>query len=347
MSTETANQLGEDALRDVAASLLGCEVGDVRRAGEGGNNRLYFLRDRHGRPYALKCYLKTEDDGRDRLGAEFDSLSFLAEQGLTCVPEAVACCRDNQIGIYDWVEGSTIETVSMDDIDAALSFQRDLYAVARRSDIAALPLASEACLSLSELGRQIRTRHARLRQIENDDLSSFLKREFLPVLETCWHDALHSYQNGGIDPAGELPLERQTLSPSDFGFHNALRAKAGLVFLDFEYFGRDDPAKMTADFLLHPGMDLSNAALRRFMAGCQEIFADDGNFRLRMAGTYPLYALRWCLILLNEFLPERWARRRFANAREEQAETYERQLAKSRATLQRADLINKGLINHG
>ena len=347
MSTDAKNQLAEDALRDVAASLLGCEVGDVRRAGEGGNNRLYYLRDGQGRPYALKHYLQAEDDSRDRLGAEFDGLSFLAAQGLKCVPEAIACSRDDQVAIYDWVEGSTIETASMDDIDAALSFQRDLYAVARRSDIAVLPLASEACLSLSELGEQIRRRHARLRDVEDTGLQAFLEREFLPILETCWHDAIHRYENAGVDPLFELPLTRQTLSPSDFGFHNALRGNTGLVFLDFESFGRDDPVKMTADFLLHPGMDLSSEALRRFMTGCREIFADDADFQTRMKGSYALYGLRWCLILLNEFLPERWARRQFAGASVERAQICERQLLKSRATLQRADFINKGLINHG
>ena len=54
----------------------------------------------------------------------------------------------------------------------------------------------------------------------------------------------------------ELPVEQRTLSPSDFGFHNALRRPDGrVVFLDLEYFGWDDPAKMISDFLLHPALE--------------------------------------------------------------------------------------------
>ena len=43
------------------------------------------------------------------------------------------------------------------------------------------------------------------------------------------------------------------LSPSDFGFHNALVDDDGQVtFLDFEYAGRDDPAKLVSDFFCQP-----------------------------------------------------------------------------------------------
>ena len=51
-----------------------------------------------------------------------------------------------------------------------------------------------------------------------------------------------------------FPQRLRVLSPSDFGFHNALRRPDGtIVFVDFEYFGWDDPAKMMADAMLHPG----------------------------------------------------------------------------------------------
>ena len=48
----------------------------------------------------------------------------------------------------------------------------------------------------------------------------------------------------------DIDSAERTLSPSDFGFHNALKRSDGrIVFLDFEYFGWDDPAKMTAEEL--------------------------------------------------------------------------------------------------
>ena len=39
------------------------------------------------------------------------------------------------------------------------------------------------------------------------------------------------------------------LSPSDFGFHNVIVEKDKILrFIDFEYAGWDDPAKMVSDF---------------------------------------------------------------------------------------------------
>ena len=54
--------------------------------------------------------------------------------------------------------------------------------------------------------------------------------------------------------------KHEILSHSDFGFHNSIKtSKDKVIFLDFEYFGKDDPVKLVADFLLHPGMSLSNS----------------------------------------------------------------------------------------
>ena len=114
---------------------------------------------------------------------------------------------------------------------------------------------------------------------------------------------------------GELEPEDWCISSSDFGFHNALRCRHGhLVFVDFEYFGWDDPVKLVCDFLLHPAMDSSTTEKGQFWEGAKELFAADPAFQERFYLFYPYYALRWCMILLNEFLPERWQRRQAAGA---------------------------------
>jgi hypothetical protein len=84
------------------------------------------------------------------------------------------------------------------------------------------------------------------------------------------------------------------------------------VFLDFEYFGWDDPAKMVSDFLMHPGMSLSLSAKQRFLSGILDRCDFATNFKSRLNGVYPLWGLKWTLIMLNEFVPEHLRRRRFA-----------------------------------
>ena len=134
--------------------------------------------------------------------------------------------------------------------------------------------------------------------------------------------------------SSEDGCNRRTLSPSDFGFHNAIRRPDGtLAFVDFEYFGWDDPVKVTSDFVLHPGMQLTAEQGHRFVLGATDIFAADPSFAHRLDACLPLYALRWTMILLNEYLPDRWQRRVLAGFRGERSVVLRRQLDKADAML--------------
>ena len=104
-----------------------------------------------------------------------------------------------------------------------------------------------------------------------------------------------------------LPDSSRTLSPSDFGFHNALKRPDGqIVFLDFEHFGWDDPAKMIADFLLHPHPDMAigKSLKRRFIRRMLQCFEDQADLLQRVEIVYPLFGLKWCMIILNPFSPQ-------------------------------------------
>jgi thiamine kinase-like enzyme len=114
----------------------------------------------------------------------------------------------------------------------------------------------------------------------------------------------------------ELTRHQRILSPSDFGFHNALRrADDQLIFLDFEYFGWDDPAKTIADILLHPNpaMDLPARLKERFAKELLICFGGSEELLERLRLVYPLFCIKWCIILLNEFLAVDYQRRTFAN----------------------------------
>jgi len=310
-----------------ATALTGVKAPEVTAVSKGGNNRLYRVADSNG-ILALKSYPCPDDDPRDRIGTEYNALSFLREQGESAVPMPVAIDRSMHVALYQWIDGERIDEPAAADLDAALAFVRRLHGYRRADGASALPLASEACLSTAELLRQVSAREDKLATVapREPELADFLVR-------------LHKERDrlaasiGGRGEEKELAPQFQTLSPSDFGFHNALRDRDGhIVFLDFEYFGWDDPVKLTADFLLHPGMALDRTARRRFADGMAAIHDADSDFRGRLARQLPLYVLRWCLILLNEFLPERRARRAIAGGGDHVGATT-RQLAKAEVML--------------
>lgn len=320
---------------DIATALLAAAPRALASVPGGGNNRLYRVEDAAGRAFALKTYMRNASETRDRLGHEWSGLDFLCRHGVTCVPRPIAMHRADSAALYGWVEGGRVEVVGPAEIDAAVAFVAALKDLSLLPDATALPLAVEACLSAEELVNQVEWRLRRLTAIEDPRLHAVLQQEVLPAQERVVAAVRAGYAAPHLAIAQVLPSERRTLSPSDFGFHNALTTASGLVFLDFEYFGWDDPVKLVADFLHHPGMALDDAARRRFLSGARRVFADDPCFNLRLALLYPLYGLRWACILLNEFLPERWARRAYAGAADRRA-AEARQLAKARAKL--ADL---------
>ncbi len=142
------------------------------------------------------------------------------------------------------------------------------------------------------------------------------------------------FSSAGCSFEIELPHPQRSLVPSDFGFHNALRDEKGrLTFIDFEYFGWDDPVKLTADVLLHPGTRIAPELLTRFRTAAKKLYGKDPDFATRLDAFHSLFGLRWVLILLNEFHPERWRRRILSGTSDAWAEAKDRQLRAARAML--------------
>jgi hypothetical protein len=254
-------------------------------------------------------------------------LFFLSPQNPPPVPAAFARDDDAGVALYEWIEGVPVVAHS-GDVAEALAFVGRLYTARFDPAAAALAPAAEAGLRIESVWEQIAKRADRLRACSSelssylDELTSLLSRERERI-------------GARRDPDTELPVALRTLSPSDFGFHNALRRDDGLVFLDFEYFGWDDPVKLACDFALHPGMELGTADRKEWLIGMERTFSGDADFSARLDDCFPTYALKWCTILLNEFRPEIWSRRAAARRHAQGEAVLAQQLAKARALLER------------
>jgi hypothetical protein len=79
------------------------------------------------------------------------------------------------------------------------------------------------------------------------------------------------------------------------------------------------------------------AQRERFHDAALAIYGADATFAARLEALYPLFGLRWALILLNEFLPDRWRLRVAAGEAEPWAVAKTRQLARARDLLARTE----------
>jgi hypothetical protein len=314
----------------------------LRRVGGGRNSLVFRVRTSDGRTLALKSYFRHPGDRRDRLGTEFNCLRLLRQHGFENVPRPVAANRRLGFALYEFIEGAKPDCPGAKDVAALMDFLDRLRRLSVSPDLSRLGPASEACFSPQAIVEVLHWRLERLSASKGSAknlaaLQRYLDEEFSPALKrfTAWSRS-HLRRNGiAFDRA--LPLSECTLSPSDFGFHNALRRRGGdLVFLDFEYFGWDDPAKMIVDFLLHPARPVPARLKRRFLAVMLQRFSDWPKLRRRIEAVYPLFGLKWCLILLNEFLPADYQRRQFARAAADDRDAAQRrQLNRSRRLLRR------------
>jgi hypothetical protein len=73
-----------------------------------------------------------------------------------------------------------------------------------------------------------------------------------------------------------------------------------------------------------------------------DIYGQDASFAARLEALYPLFGLRWALILLNEFLPNRWRLRVAAGETEAWAEAKTRQLSRAREFVARTEEMAHG-----
>lgn len=295
------------------ARLLGAEVTCLTRLHGGRNSRVSRADLADGRSVAAKEYFAPAGDDRRRLDVEFAALGFLREQGVDAVPAPLA--RDGaDLGLYSFLPGERAgRTPRAGDAELLAAFLLRLHGLAPAGRSAGLPLASDACFSLARAVAATRARLARFAAVEDPGFRG-LARELEAELDRAETEGRERLAAAGLDPDADLDPGLRTLSPSDFGLHNALRTRDGLAFVDFEFFGWDDPAKLAADVLLHPGMDLDRDSAGRFADLLAGGLPGDPGFRHRLAAGFALHGLKWCLILCNEFLASEAARRDFAQS---------------------------------
>ncbi len=359
MTSSPFSPTGQEPAPPGAAALLataGVEGSFQLHALAGGaNNRVFRVdvddkaaADAAHRRLLLKSYFSHPDDPRDRLATEFAFARFAWERGIRALPQPIALSPEDDLGLYEFIDGRAFSPADLSDqateiadraINAALEFYDALNRHKGHPDAANLGAASEACFSLQDHLAQVDRRLQRLQGIDraaavHDDAMCFVTRELAPA----WSDAAQTVRAGA--KRWDLPLdaplagEQRCLSPSDFGFHNAIIDPAGVVrFFDFEYAGWDDPAKMVGDFFRQVKVPVPRRRLASFAEAVCASDAQGERLHRRIQLLFPVFQLKWCCILLNEFLPTSAASRRFAGASDDVVQQKQLQLKKAQAML--------------
>lgn len=311
----------------------------------GGNNQIWKLHFKDYSALILKVYAPNSAGRLDRLEVEWNALNFMWQGSIRNVPEPIEMNSVTRVALLGFVNGARIESSNLSEhqIHEAVNFIRDLRNLSKASPASRLPIASEATYTAPDLLKSISKRLERLTAVEAlqdpvyRSFAHFRDSELLPKFNEL------SLETLSLGNAATKPLEEafRTLSPSDFGFHNSLMDQNGkLYFLDFEYFGWDDPVKLSSDFVLHPGMTLSLENKKMFIRKMFDLFESDRTFQKRLDCYLPLYALKWSCIILNEFIPDDRKRREFAGKETNQSVSTRLKLQLDKATI----MLNETLV---
>jgi len=344
-------RMSVEASASVAALLasinLPAAIQSIEICAIGGNNRTYKITTAD-EVFIAKQYFRHQGDTRDRLATEFAFLSYAEKAAPGMTPRPLARDSKSGFGLYEFIIGRPFRAgeITAEHVDIAADFYCALNAPQVRSS-ATLPIASEACFSIREHLELIEGRLNSLLAIElqNDD---DLVRPFFEELCACWHllaGEIETHAEGaGLDLSAPLAMAQRCISPSDFGFHNALRENTGAIrFLDFEYAGWDDPAKMAGDFFAQLAVPVPGNFFERFVEKAMSTFPDSKSLILRAELLRPVYQIKWCCIALNVFLPVHLARRKFANPGLDISALKRAQISKAKNLLKSLHRLNHGL----
>jgi hypothetical protein len=194
--------------------------------------------------------------------------------------------------------------VSSADVERASAFLVRLNADRTAARAAISRDAADGHLSISA---HIADVDRRLGEMQTDHLPARFQADgqaALADLQARWQAARQAAldQGAAID---RVDASMTCVSPSDFGFHNAIRTPSGLVFFDFEFAGWDDPAKTLVDFSLQLRIPVPPSMAASMERALAEITPLD-MLRRRAGVLRPVLRIKWLSIVLAVLRPRRF-----------------------------------------
>lgn len=98
----------------------------------------------------------------------------------------------------------------------------------------------------------------------------------------------------------KLKKKEIIISPCDFHRRNMILNNKRVYYIDFEYSGFDDLAKLFSVYFLQPELNIKLYFFNHFEKKIEKSFPKYSNIIHRIKYLFPIIYLRWCLILINK-----------------------------------------------
>ncbi len=313
---------------------------------DGGNNARAWMITGGDRKFFAKQYFPDAEDGRDRLRSELLFLTFANRAAPEYVPVLVGASSEDQVLVTEFVDGESFAgtEIGLPEVEAAAGFVERLNCKAHRPSEDELAVAADAGFALRNqidgvelrISRLVAALESRSDDDEFKNIVNDLESVWAPVRGT----AMARLHEDGFDVDASIDRAQWIISPSDFGFHNALKRSDGnICFLDFEYAGWDDLTKLIGDFFAQIAVPVPEALRSAFVAQVSQSVSSCHEANAKAEALSDVFAVKWACIALNIFLPRGRERREFSGQRSETRDVTRSQIAAARRSIQGLDGI--------
>ena len=288
------------------ANQLRCDVDTIRKLSGGINSNVYCCSNQEGQ-WVIKSYATHQSTQSIRMKAEVDFLEYASKVAPGYTPKVRYQDAYRNCIVMEMLDGEPFkpsEVVSEQVAEEGLRFLRKLNSdrsVARQNIHFQ---AAEGYLRISDHIVNTQARLSRLRVSHISSQTQGKARELVSYTNEALRRAREQFdefrQKGIV--RNRISEDLLYVSPSDFGFHNAIRSNDVVYFIDFEFAGWDDPAKTIIDFILQPKCPVS-IDLDRLIAIYPEL--DSKTLRKRCEILFPILRTKWLCIILSVLDPLR------------------------------------------
>ena len=265
----------------------------------GANNQLWRAQPKNTPSFVIKNY---GSDGGDRLRREWQYLLLLEQHQVPNLPRPLHHDAFQKLAAYSFMDGKKLSSEQV-------SFNHIQMAVQHISAISDIPIGTidrakgsydDAIGHIQEITNRMSHLEQALQYYPHlDRLHDLVMKKLKPLWQSRYDHVMKADLNSLFSDV------KLYLSPSDFGFHNILATENTLNFIDFEYAGADDLAKLAADFSLVPQISIPDDYAASFISQLAHTIGLDAHFERRVAFLRFIGQVKWLCIILNEFLPEK------------------------------------------
>ena len=284
-------------------------INQIKTVKSGKNSKIYKI-NTDKKKIILKSYYGKKNL---RIRKEFQFYKYLNQTNIDNVVTPIAFDFKNNLVALPYIVGNKIHKVQNKHIIQLSNFinkinQKNIYS--RK-----IGLAVEGINNRKNHITICQNRINKLKLVDKKSaikkkLYLFLREKIIPtfkILKNKINDKKILYQS-----KYKLYKKDMIISPSDFGFHNVIESKKKIFFFDFEYGGYDDPVKLICDFYCQPNQKVSIKQKEKFKKMIIKKYKNYKQLDYLISELLPIHHLKWCCIILNEFIPSKLSIRKHA-----------------------------------